>query len=809
MLHGRLEPASLRVMEQHVAMCSQCRELLSALAQIETLVPPGAGGEPAGVADDSALASTTPQLDGEAELGSGERIGRYVVARPLGAGAMGEVYAAHDPELDRKVALKILRRDGLACGERERVQDRLRREAQAMAQLAHPNVVAVHDVGNVGDHIFIAMEFVEGDTLAAWLTGEPRSWRAVVSMFVSAGEGLAAAHAAGIVHHDFKPENVLVGRDGRARVADFGLARMLAPEEPDANAERDSPEGISQFRTSTRWLAGTPYYMAPEQFLCQATDARSDQFSFCVALYAAIARHHPFEGDGVDGLASAVTTGRVRRPPARSVLPRWLLRLLRRGLATRPDDRYPTMDALLAELRSDPGRRRARAAIIAAAVLALVGGGALVARSSDPRLLCSGAEQSWAGVWDPQRARLVEHAFRATGKPYASAAYVTAARGLDAYRGAWIAMHTEACEATRVRGEQAEDIMERRMLCLDARLRDARALVERFAAADPAAVERAPVAVGALGELASCADLLALSSQVRPPAEPVTRSQVAALRAELAELKALRFAGHAREGQKRIAALVAATAGVHYRPLEAEALREQGDVEVAAGDIAVAARAYEQAVWAAEAGRDDELAASAWTRVMRVRRSQARYDEALALAPRVTAVLERLGGHDEIEGDLHIVSAGILSDMSRFGDASAEAEKARTILQRRFGPDDLHVADAISAQAEIAGLTGHLDEALAYFERILAIKRSSFGDDHPAVASVIYNLGCTQTTKGLYQDALASLAKAEAIFVRAVDPNHPALANIARQVGVTYSGLGQIDKAVPMYRRAMAIAEVA
>ena len=267
MLHGRLEPASLRVMEQHVAMCSQCRELLSALAQIETLVPPGASGEPAGVAGDSGIASTAPQTDDQAELGSGERIGRYVVARPLGAGAMGEVYAAHDPELDRKVALKILRRDGLACGERERVQDRLRREAQAMAQLAHPNVVAVHDVGNVGDHIFIAMEFVEGDTLAAWLTAEPRSWRAVVSMFVSAGEGLAAAHAAGIVHHDFKPENVLVGRDGRARVADFGLARMLAPEEPDANTERDSPEGISQFRTSTRWLAGTPYYMAPEQFL--------------------------------------------------------------------------------------------------------------------------------------------------------------------------------------------------------------------------------------------------------------------------------------------------------------------------------------------------------------------------------------------------------------------------------------------------------------------------------------------------------------------------------------------------------------
>src|SRR4029079_13821214 len=137
------------------------------------------------------------------------------------------------------------------------------------------------------------------------------------------------------------------------------------------------------------------------------------------------------------------------------------------------------MNALLAALRSDPGRRRARAAIIAATVVALAGAGALIARGSDPRLLCTGAEQRWAGVWEPARAQLVEAAFAASHKPYAAAAYTTVARTLDAYRGGWIAMHTEACEATRVRGEQTEDLLERRMLCLDARLRDARALVER------------------------------------------------------------------------------------------------------------------------------------------------------------------------------------------------------------------------------------------------------------------------------------------------------------------------------------------
>ncbi|HSR95568.1 MAG TPA: serine/threonine-protein kinase [Kofleriaceae bacterium] len=797
MLCARLEGDSLHALEQHVAACAACRKLLSVLAQIEAPVTTVGSGEPPGdLGGDRRLASSSSDELGPA-LGPGQRVGRYVVARLLGTGAMGAVYAAFDPELDRKVALKILGHRG----------DRLRWEAQAMAQLAHPHVVAVHDVGTVEDRIFIAMELVEGETLAGWLAGAPRSWRAVLSMFVSAGEGLAAAHAAGLVHHDFKPENVLVGQDGRVRVGDFGLASMRA-DEPAPSSEQLGPEAASLSRSTTAWLAGTPYYMAPEQFLGRATDARSDQFSFCVALYAAIAREHPFDGDGADGLVEAVIAGRARRPPARSILPRWLLRVLRRGLAAHPEDRYPDMNTLLAELRRDPGRRRARGAIVAVAVLGLAAGVALVARSGDARL-CTGARPSWAGVWDAPRAQIVERAFAATGKPYATAVYASVARELGAYGERWIAMHTEACEATRVRGEQTEDLLERRMLCLDARLRDAHALVERFAAADADTVERAPVAVGSLGALASCADLQALAGQVRPPADAVTRARVAQLHAELADLKALRVAGRARESRPRIGALVEVAAAVRYRPLEAEALQEEGDVEVAAGDLAVAAGAYEQAVWAAEAGRDDERAAHAWLGVMRVRRAQARYDDALAITPRVTAVLERLGGHEEIEGELHIVRSGILSDASRFDDARAEAENARAILERRFGPGDLRVADALAALAAINGLTSHLDEALAYFRRLRALKQQHLGGDHPAVATSIYNLGATEESKGLHQEALASLASAEAIFVRAVDANHPMLAAIARQRGIVYAALGQLDDAVASYRRAMSIAEAA
>jgi tetratricopeptide (TPR) repeat protein len=496
----------------------------------------------------------------------------------------------------------------------------------------------------------------------------------------------------------------------------------------------------------------------------------------------------------------------MRPPPRRKLAPRWLLRVVRRGLASDPGDRYPSMDALLAQLSADP-RRRVRTAIVAVVLVALVADGAFVAfGGGESRQLCSGAEQKWVGIWDAPRARAVQQAFSTTGKPYASAAYNEVSRGLAAYRSGWIAMHTEACEATRVRGDQAEDLLERRMLCLDARLRDARALIDRFTTADAATVERAPLAIGALGDFAPCADAQVLSSELPPPADPATRARVSELRGELAALKAENPTGGARD---RMAALVAATAATHYLPLEAEARLEQGVVETAAGDADAAAAAYEQAVWAAEAGRADEIAASAWTGLMESRRAQARNEDALALAPRVTALLARFGGNDEIEGALHTVRASILSDLNRVDEAQAEAERARSVLERRFGAGDLRVAEAFHALAGVAAMAGHQDDARAYYERELAIKRQVFGDDHPAVASVLIDLSFQQSMKGNYLDALATLARARAVYERAVAPEHPALARVAHKLGINYAALGQFDKAVAEFRRAVAIGEVA
>jgi serine/threonine-protein kinase len=289
------------------------------------------------------------------------RIGRYVVLRQLGEGGMGVVYAAYDEELDRKVAVKLLRDDGPASAER---QLRILREAQAMARVSHPNVVSVYEVGQVGDQVFIAMEFVDGTTLTGWQDGR-RSWGEILHVYRAAGEGLLAAHQAGLVHRDFKPDNVLVGHDGRPRVADFGLARSesgsekkAAPAAPAGKAAEPQPGGSGQLFHSPLTMAGTilgtPAYMSPEQHLGEQADSRSDQFSFCAALYEALYKTLPFAGDSLEALAFNVLNGRLRPAPAGSQVPARIERALRRGLHVDPAQRFPSMKELLSELTVDP-----------------------------------------------------------------------------------------------------------------------------------------------------------------------------------------------------------------------------------------------------------------------------------------------------------------------------------------------------------------------------------------------------------------------------------------------------------------------
>ena len=394
-------------------------------------------------------------------LPRGATIGRYVVLGLVGRGGMGEVYAAYDPELDRKVAVKLLRVKPGNGVSRHEGRQRTLREAQAIARLSHPNVVVVFDVGTFHEQVFIAMEFVDGNTVTYWLQAAARSWQEIVKVFMAAGRGLAAAHEKGLVHRDFKPDNVMVGRDSQVRVMDFGLARQMtdrqvgarrqgrrrqrevgprvvsetsgprrhgavdrtAPVSPTtSNARRrqlsertPSPTSTSTCRrpscrvergrrrgagacggatmfevqlTRTGAMMGTPAYMAPEQFLGTPTDARTDQFSFCVALYEALYGERPFAGNTMYALTNNVVQGKVRDAPANAEVPLWIRKILLRGLRPTASERFPSMGDLLDALGQEPGdeaRTRSLAAVASAVLTAVLTVGIQQSLADAPR----------------------------------------------------------------------------------------------------------------------------------------------------------------------------------------------------------------------------------------------------------------------------------------------------------------------------------------------------------------------------------------------------------------------------------------
>jgi serine/threonine protein kinase len=361
LMSGALDSTARKAVLGHLDGCDDCRELLSVTAA-DTLK---------GIAFEATYALLGETMASSAGIGdkaiaaeqvAGNKLGRYTLEERLGAGAMGVVWRAADPTLGRAVAVKVLRRADDALTER------LVREAQSMAQVNHPNVVTVYEVGEATDGTtFIAMELVAGQSLRSWQKGKQHTIPELVEAYIAAARGLAAAHAAGIVHRDFKPDNVLVGDDGRVRVTDFGLAA--------AKPEAGRPTSVSDINLTTSGLVlGTPAYMAPEQFTGGNVDPRTDQFNFCVALYEALYGERPFDGTSFQELRDAVCARRIKQPPARNPVSAALRDILLRGLAPKPGDRFATMNELIVELgrdRAKPWRRTSMIAAALAGVLAI------------------------------------------------------------------------------------------------------------------------------------------------------------------------------------------------------------------------------------------------------------------------------------------------------------------------------------------------------------------------------------------------------------------------------------------------------
>jgi tetratricopeptide (TPR) repeat protein/predicted Ser/Thr protein kinase len=744
--------------------------------------------------------------DGRGALERGETVGRYVILERVGAGGMGVVHTAYDRDLDRRVAIKLLHTK--RGPDHTKGQARLLREAQAMARLAHPNVVTVHEVGTYQGRLFVAMEFVEGQTLGQWRREQARPWREVVAVLLQAGRGLAAAHHQGLVHRDFKPENVLVGRDGRARVVDFGLARSVHEARLESSAEIEQLIGDSTSiqLTATGALAGTPAYMAPEQFRGHAPDARSDQFAFCITLWEALYGERPFTGETRAQLAMAVCKGQLREPPPRDV-PTFLRRALRRGLSLRQEDRFASMDALLDAVDRDPGRTRRRVLVAGVAAAAIAALSAAAARwsggTADP---CTGGPTRMATAWDDGRRDAVRQAFGRVDAPFAATSRDTVERELDDYAERWLHGYRDACEATHVRHEQSSERLDRRMACLDQRLAALAATTELLAEADREAVTRSIAVITALPVLDECTRADHMMAGFAVPTDPAVAQELEGLRARLARASAQGLTGHAPAGLAAARQVEQRAAELDYPPLRAEAAFAVGELAAMAGDDDEALAKLHAAVDEAVASGHDEVLVKAATKlVSMIGVALSRYEEAERWGRLAEAAVRRRGRDMDDTITLERALCMMLADK---GDPAAALPHCRDALELsivRHGPDHAITGLAYRGLGNAHYMAADYAAAERAYQRSTALLVASHGLDHPEHPALLNSLAAVCYSQGRGTACVEPFEQTVAAAIRSYGPEHPVVADFTNNLAVVLQDLGRLDEAEVHARRSLAL----
>jgi len=727
-------------------------------------------------------AETMPAARGTSDL-DGERVGRFTIRGLLGRGGMGEVYAAHDPELDRMVAIKLLRPEVSTT----RADARLRREARAMAKLSHRNLVTVHDVGVHDGQLFVAMELIRGDTLRGWAQG--KSWREIVNAYVAAGRGLAAAHASGLVHRDFKPDNVMVGEDGRVAVGDFGLA---------VSAGDDAPDG---------GLAGTVRYMAPEQLERRNVDERSDQFAFCVALWEALDRD-PF-GPFVAGEDLTTSVGARRAAIAVGVprkiagVPMRVTRALARGLAVDPAERWASMTELVDHV--DPTRRRNLIAlgVIAGAAVMVAIGATWWARTpaADP---CTRVAAPMQDVWKPDTAQKFHDAFAATKKPYADDAAARTAAILERRAAAWSVMRVESCQAT-ARGTQTADLDRRRSRCLDARLAEQTVLVGALTHAPSAdIVDQGLRAANGLPSIETCANVGALLEQAPEPAV-AAQLQLDVARADTIEklgdttlgptLAALRARALALGWAPALARVDSTIGHLAWRRGDSaaglEPLREGATAAARAKDDALGSRllvleadvlvdldrasdavevAHAAELSAARAGDPADLHAAALDALADAYAALSKFDESDKAYAAAVALREQ--GDDRFDLASSLLNwSNMLNERSDYARALPLSNRALELFRAELGEHHPDFARVMQSNANLLLQLRRLPEAKAQFEHALAIKVAAYGDDVPTVAMALHGLGAVAQEMGDQETAGKDFERAYEIWNTKLGPD--------------------------------------
>lgn len=752
-----------------------------------------------------------------AEQAKHDRIGRFELRERIGAGAMGVVYEAWDPELDRRVAIKLLReRPGQLRDPNS--GKRLLREAKAMARLRHPNVVQVHEVGTHEGQVFVAMEMIDGGSLRAWLGERARSWIEIVEVFRKAGRGLAAAHAADLVHRDFKPDNVLI-EDGRVFVGDFGLARTQDPSESSARLESSLVAGSdhSAALTQTGAFVGTPAYMAPEAFCEGSPKPRGDQYSFCASLYEALYGVRPWPGETVSTLRAAkaeALTSVPKQGPQASKVPLWLRHVVIRGLAPAPEHRFESMDALLLAL--DRGVRRSRwlrrDLWIGLGVTGAVVGGALglgaeifgdEPAQSAPAL-CRDSPDRLAQIWNSKRRTRVTTALVASELPYATELATRSVAALDGFGQRWIHAHRSTCEATHVAGEQSGRALDLRMRCLDRRLGELDALLARFEQPTQEDVFNSVKAVNELTPVDACENLELLESTTPLPDDPQVRAQVEAIRKQLDAVNAAIGTNAPAKVEALARAQLEAAKALAYKPVIAEAGVALGLIASRTGKPKQAKPLLEQAIVDAQASGHDEFAARAMIAAIYVVGFRLRdFEGGERLVRQSQAMLEHIGRPARMRGSYLRNLAAFEFGRGNFEQARVHSQQAIEFYAALNGESHFSVAESRINLAAIERRLGKVDKALALYARAKADLEAILGPAHPSLFTPLNNIAAALMARGRDTEAEAALRQALSLAARSMSDQHSSIGHAHNNLGELLLGQGRYQEALESYDRAI------
>ncbi len=805
---GTLDPVRAAAVGEHLAGCRLCvarHEAMSAMLFSKTFAAPiSSTPAPAQTNPDGPEARST--ATGIRLLHKGTSLGRYVLLEKLGSGGMGEVFAAYDPQLDRKVALKLLRSGSLSADEGKA---RLVREAQAMARLQHPNVAAVHDVGTFDERVFVAMEFIEGETLSEWLRGQ-REWKEVVRLFIQCGNGLSAAHRAGIVHRDFKPDNVLIGSDGRPRVVDFGLARQshTPMENRLARPMADAPMDVGFGSPITRdgAVMGTPGYMAPEQLNGLTTDARSDQFAFSVALYEALYGKRPFGGTTLKAHAAEIEAQKLAAVPEGTDVPSHVHDTVLRGLSADPGKRFESIDQMIEKLRPRRVATAGKRLIAALIVLSIIG---LVAVSygvfaSQKLQVCSGSEKKLAGIWDePSKARL-KAAFLSTNAPFVAESWRLVETSLNKYTRTWITASAEACEAARLRRTDTEEDYQRKLRCLDGRVQHLKSITKRLESADRIVVTNSISLVKGLDPVETCLDVAALAAHPRLGGRPNDKED--ALGQALLDARTLHDSGKYAKGVEVLTQVLATESAGSQQGSIAEAKLLLGRLQARAGLAKEAEATLLAAAVAAQTTGEASLAARAFSRLAMVVGSMGgHFDDAHTWQQLAVAAASRVASDKEIEAELSSNAGIVALAENEPKRAYDEFKNALTLQEDRLGEDNPEVARTLNNLGVALARLRRYKESSEQYKRSYELQLKYLGNEHPDTAATMHNLGVMERKEGQLSDALTHFERALSVRRLTLGEEHPETATTYLALANLQIKLESPDAALENLNRALAI----